>query len=422
MDSKDKNIPYRANSRPDLWETKPLESIAEYITEKIPISSIDSMKYISTENMISYKGGITAPETLPKNIKITKFLRGDILLSNIRPYFKKIWFAKFEGGCSQDVLVIRAKDGVMPWFLYYYLTQDSFFEYTVRSSKGTKMPRGDKNAIMSFPVNVPSPVEQKAISKILSDLDSKIELNQKMNKTLESIAQAIFKHWFIDFEFPDENGNPYRSSGGEMVDSELGKIPKRWSVSKLGDIGTLKNGVNYIRGESGDKEFFIVNVRDISKGKFLLKESLDRIRLDSIKAKQYLLDNDDIIIARSACPGETSVTVNSSNDVIYSGFSIRYRLDTPSNWLYIFLTLQNLKQRLSKFSVGTTLTSVNQESLKVLDFVSASNQVMKNFNKIAEELIYRVFANLNQSIVLSQIRDSILPKLMSGKIRVPLEE
>ena len=269
---------------------------------------------------------------------------------------------------------------------------------------------------------VPSPVEQKAISKILSDLDSKIELNQKMNKTLESIAQAIFKHWFIDFEFPDENGNPYRSSGGEMVDSELGKIPKRWSVSKLGDIGTLKNGVNYIRGESGDKEFFIVNVRDISKGKFLLKESLDRIRLDSIKAKQYLLDNDDIIIARSACPGETSVTVNSSNDVIYSGFSIRYRLDTPSNWLYIFLTLQNLKQRLSKFSVGTTLTSVNQESLKVLDFVSASNQVMKNFNKIAEELIYRVFANLNQSIVLSQIRDSILPKLMSGKIRVPLEE
>ena len=422
MDSKDKNIPYRANSRPDLWETKPLESITEYITEKIPISSIDSMKYISTENMISYKGGITAPETLPKNIKITKFLRGDILLSNIRPYFKKIWFAKFEGGCSQDVLVIRAKDGVMPWFLYYYLTQDSFFEYTVRSSKGTKMPRGDKNAIMSFPVNVPSPVEQKAISKILSDLDSKIELNQKMNKTLESIAQAIFKHWFIDFEFPDENGNPYRSSGGEMVDSELGKIPKRWSVSKLGDIGTLKNGVNYIRGESGDKEFFIVNVRDISKGKFLLKESLDRIRLDSIKAKQYLLDNDDIIIARSACPGETSVTVNSSNDVIYSGFSIRYRLDTPSNWLYIFLTLQNLKQRLSKFSVGTTLTSVNQESLKVLDFVSASNQVMKNFNKIAEELIYRVFANLNQSIVLSQIRDSILPKLMSGKIRVPLEE
>jgi type I restriction enzyme S subunit len=422
LDSKDKNIPYRANSRPDLWETKPLESITEYITEKIPISSIDSMKYISTENMISYKGGITAPETLPKNIKITKFLRGDILLSNIRPYFKKIWFAKFEGGCSQDVLVIRAKDGVMPWFLYYYLTQDSFFEYTVRSSKGTKMPRGDKNAIMSFPVNVPSPVEQKAISKILSDLDSKIELNQKMNKTLESIAQAIFKHWFIDFEFPDENGNPYRSSGGEMVDSELGKIPKRWSVSKLGDIGTLKNGVNYIRGESGDKEFFIVNVRDISKGKFLLKESLDRIRLDSIKAKQYLLDNDDIIIARSACPGETSVTVNSSNDVIYSGFSIRYRLDTPSNWLYIFLTLQNLKQRLSKFSVGTTLTSVNQESLKVLDFVSASNQVMKNFNKIAEELIYRVFANLNQSIVLSQIRDSILPKLMSGKIRVPLEE
>ena len=93
MDSKDKNIPYQINSGSDLWGTKLLESIAEYITEKIPISSIDSMKYISTENMISFKGGITTPETLPKNIKITKFLKDDILLSNIRPYFKKIWLA-----------------------------------------------------------------------------------------------------------------------------------------------------------------------------------------------------------------------------------------------------------------------------------------------------------------------------------------
>ena len=350
----------------------------------------------------------------------------DILISSVRPnlrHYCKIGSPKSCTVASTGFVVLTPKE-INPDFLYYSITTKEFTNYlsAIAETSTTAYPSITADVIANYSIACPRENEQKAIAKILSDLDAKIELDQKMNRTLESIAQAIFKHWFIDFEFPDENGNPYRSSGGEMVDSELGKIPKRWSVSKLGDIGTLKNGVNYIRGESGDKEFFIVNVRDISKGKFLLKESLDRIRLDSIKAKQYLLDNDDIIIARSACPGETSVTVNSSNDVIYSGFSIRYRLDTPSNWLYIFLTLQNLKQRLSKFSVGTTLTSVNQESLKVLDFVSASNQVMKNFNKIAEELIYRVFANLNQSIVLSQIRDSILPKLMSGKIRVPLEE
>ena len=422
MDSKDKNIPYRANSRPDLWETKPLESITEYITEKIPISSIDSMKYISTENMISYKGGITAPETLPKNIKITKFLRGDILLSNIRPYFKKIWFAKFEGGCSQDVLVIRAKDGVMPWFLYYYLTQDSFFEYTVRSSKGTKMPRGDKNAIMSFPVNVPSPVEQKAISKILSDLDSKIELNQKMNKTLESIAQAIFKHWFIDFEFPNEEGKPYKSSGGDMVDSELGKIPMGWEVKRIRDLCiSIENGGTPKRME---KKYWNGTINWFKTG-----ELNDRPLIDSAEkiTREGLMNSscklwkiNTILIALYASPtvGRLGLLkVEGASNQACSGLVAKDEI----GYSYLFYTLFFKRDELNNIATGAAQQNISQEIIKESVCIQPPLKLLDNFNWMVSRLIDRQTLLSKEQATLSNIRDSILPKLLTGKIRVPWE-
>jgi len=244
-----------------------------------------------------------------------------------------------------------------------------------------------------------------------------------LNRTLEAIGQAIFKQWFVDFEFPNEEGKPYKSSGGEMVyNKELGKeIPKGRRVGKLGELGIFKNGVNYLRDEIGDTEFFIVNVRDIANNKFLLRSFLDKIKLDYNKAKEYLLIEKDIIIARSACPGEVSLIFDSSNNVIYSGFSIRYRLNNPENWLYMFLILQNLKNSLSRFSIGTTLTSVNQETLKNMVCIIPETNILKSFNSLVDYLYKKIKENLLESQTLSAIRDSLLPKLMSGKIRVPVE-
>jgi type I restriction enzyme S subunit len=243
-----------------------------------------------------------------------------------------------------------------------------------------------------------------------------------MNKTLESIAQAIFKRWFIDFEFPNENGEPYKSSGGEMVESELGMIPKGWEISNLGTYGTFKNGINYLRGESGDTEFFIANVRNIANNRLLLKSSLDKININMNKAKEYFLIDKDILIARSASPGEVSLVLGNLENVIYSGFSIRYRLNKPSGYLYIFLIMQKLKERLSNFSVGTSLQSINQETLKNMKFVLPSSDVLNRFNLIDAHILEQTYNNLLQNYGLSQIRDLLLPKLMTGKIRVPLED
>ncbi|MEM4358294.1 MAG: restriction endonuclease subunit S [Candidatus Pacearchaeota archaeon] len=329
----------------------------------------------------------------------------------------------FEGkfDLHQRSYAIWKKENVNLKFVYYWILKNR--DYLSRVAVGSTVRSLRIGHLQSFPLGLPPLPEQRAIAKVLSAFDDKIELLQKMNKTLEAIGQAIFKHWFVDFEFPNEEGKPYKSSGGEMVyNEELGKeIPKGWRVGKLGEIGIFKNGVNYLRDGKGDTEFFIVNVRDIANNKFLLKEKLDKIRIEYNKAKDYLLLPNDIIIARSASPGEVSLVVGDTNNIIFSGFSIRLRLHNINNWLYIFLLLQNLKQQLTSFSIGTTLTSVNQETLKNMPIILPSETVLSNFNKIIEIVFNRIAYNLNQFLTLSALRDSLLPKLMSGKIRVPVE-
>ena len=306
-------------------------------------------------------------------------------------------------------------------YLKYFLNS-KFGQNQIKSlTVGTTQGKLALSRIAKILVAIPEDYEQRSIAKILSSLDSKIELNQQMNKTLEAIGQAIFKRWFIDFEFPNEKGNPYKSSGGEMVNSELGEIPKGWKVGKLGDYGTFKNGINYLRGETGDTDFFIANVRDIANNKLLLKNSLDNISLNMKKAQDYLLKDKDILIARSASPGEVSLVLGNLDKVIYSGFSIRYRLNNPNNYLYIFLIMQRLKENLSNFAVGTTLQSVNQDTLKNMKFILPENRVLEKFNRIIEKILERTYGNLIQNSNLSQLRDSLLPRLMSGKIRVPVE-
>ncbi|WP_413777989.1 restriction endonuclease subunit S [Caproicibacterium sp. XB1] len=161
-----------------------LSNICVYAKGKIDVAVLDNSTYISTENMIPNKGGITKASSLPTVVQTQTFITGDVLVSNIRPYFKKIWFAEFGGGCSNDVLVFRAKDGVSKRFLYYILADDKFFGYSMATSKGTKMPRGDKVAIMKYPVPKFTYEKQEKIAGILEALDKKIKLNTEINDNL----------------------------------------------------------------------------------------------------------------------------------------------------------------------------------------------------------------------------------------------
>lgn len=179
-----------------------LADICEYAKGKVDVAILDDETYISTENMIPNKGGITSASSLPTIAQTQAFLAGDVLVSNIRPYFKKIWFAEFDGGCSNDVLVFRAKDGVSKRFLYYVLADDTFFDYSMATSKGTKMPRGDKAAIMKYEVPDFTYEEQEKIAGILEVLDRKIQINTEINENLLQQVIALYEHLLQDTEWP----------------------------------------------------------------------------------------------------------------------------------------------------------------------------------------------------------------------------
>ena len=166
-----------------------LSDICDYAIGKIDVVDLDNLNYISTENMLPNKGGITRATTLPTIKQTQEYQEEDILVSNIRPYFKKSWFATKSGGCSNDVLVFRAKAGIEPVFLYYILSADTFFEYSMATSKGTKMPRGDKKAIMKYPIPDYDLKTQKKIAYLLRDVDRKIAVNMEINKNLQPCQQ-----------------------------------------------------------------------------------------------------------------------------------------------------------------------------------------------------------------------------------------
>ena len=184
------------------WEEERFGDLVRFVSNKVPAKDAIIDTYISTENMVADFGGVTPASALPLSGSVTKFKIGDTLFSNIRTYFKKVWKARFDGCCSNDVLVLRptSEEALVPDYLYQICRWERFTELSVRTSKGAKMPRGDRDALADFKFWLPPLPEQRAIAHILGTLDDKIELNRKQNETLEAMARALFKAWFVDFE------------------------------------------------------------------------------------------------------------------------------------------------------------------------------------------------------------------------------
>ena len=395
------------------WKKVKLEKVAKYINTKITTSGLCKKNYISTENMISNRGGVLLSSSIPQNIKVNKFEKKDILFSNIRTYFKKLWKAKFEGGASSDVLILRSLDSkkVINEYLYYALSQEEFFNYTVNTSKGTKMPRGDKDAIMKYEFLIPENTEiQKKIASILSAFDDKIEINNEMNKTLEEMAETFFKRWFIDFDFQNENGEPYKSSGGKMVDSELGEIPEGWEVRELKSV--LENRKEKINNQKAkvlsavntgelklSEEYFTKQVfsKDISKyiqvSKYDFAYNPSRINIGSIG-----IFEEDYIGAVSP---------------IY----VVFRAENTYHWYFKYLIkTSNLRKEINSRAFGSVRQSLSYKDFSLIKVAYPSQDIISHFNNIYE-ILYKNQKKLIKEIqFLTEIRDTLLPKLMSGEV------
>ena len=345
-----------------------LSDICDYVKGKVDVNLLNNKTYISTENMIPYKGGITLASSLP-NISLTQsFKKDDVLISNIRPYFKKIWRASFDGGCSNDVLVFRAKDGTNPIYLYYLLSSDSFFDFVTSTSKGTKMPRGDKSAIMSFGIpDFPFEVQTK-ISEILINIDKKIELNNSINQNLEQQAQAIF-----DDMFPD--------------------------IFSLNTDATLQDLIVFANGKKRPNTYGTIPVYG---GNGVLAYT-DKSNADNC-----------VIIGRvGAYCGNTFLCLDKCWT---SDNAIQAKSRTDTSPLFIYYLLRNAS--LSSRHIGTGQPLMTQGILNAIPIRHPAEDKISEFIKICSPLHEMISANKQQNESLISMRDSFLPELMSGELDV----
>lgn len=364
------------------------------------------------------------PEDHCKKLRIGFSRPGDVLLTHNATVGRVAVLPQQAGECIVGTSITYYRlnlDKISNRYFAYFLSSKYFQNQLKQVMAQTTRNQVPITAQSRLYVILSPIIEQRLIAKTLSDLDSKIELNRQMNKTIETIGNALFRHWFIDFEFPNEGGKPYKSSGGKMIhNEELNKmIPKDWTVQPLGELGDFKNGINYSRNDHGNTIFHIINVRDLVSHNFILKSTLDKIKIDYNKAKDYLLKEGDVVIARSASPGETIFIVSNIEKLIYSGFSIRFRSKNPVYAIYLFNNLQKLKYNLSNISDGTTLKNINQETLKKVQIIIPKESVIIKYNSVFSNLYKKIILLLEENKSLSEIRNSLLPKLMSGKIRVP---
>lgn len=374
-----------------------LSDICYYAKGKIDVAMLDENTYISTENMIPNKAGITRASSLPTITQTQAFLTGDVLVSNIRPYFKKIWFAEFDGGCSNDVLVFRAKEGMSKRFLYYVLADDIFFEYSMATSKGTKMPRGDKTAIMKYEVPRFTYEKQEKIAGILEALDRKIKLNIDINENLLQQAQALFVSWFVNYE-------PFG-----------GMKPADWQAISVYDLADYINGAAFKKDEYADSGVPIIKIAELKNG---ITNSTQHCCVT--KDTKYYIDDKDILFAWSGNP-DTSIDtfIWSMGRAILNQHTFRVvsKYDAPG---FTFFLLKYLKPQFTHIASNkqtTGLGHVTVADLKRLQFYGNKN-VITEFNALVMPYFNLIFSNHKEIQQISLLRDTLLPKFMSGEIDV----
>src|SRR5690554_4117376 len=228
---------------PNNWKTYKLSDLFKLRKNSLKPKDFKNQKYIGLEH-ISQEAFMLNGIGNAKDVSSNKysFEKGDILYGKIRPYFQKVFQVDFTGICSTDILVLHSKNESLfsQDFLYQIAKTKDFTNRAIETSSGTKMPRADWNSMGKFEISLPPLPEQRAIASILSNIDDKIENNLAMNKTLEEMAMALYKHWFVDF-------GPFQE--GYFVESELGKIPEGWEVSDLNSIIHLNPRLSIKKGE-----------------------------------------------------------------------------------------------------------------------------------------------------------------------------
>ena len=278
-----------------------------------------------------------------------------------------------------------------PKYLFYLLKTLGLSNY----GGGSAVPTLNRNHIHPIVVRYTSSRdEQKNIAHVLSTLDEKIEVNNQISKTLENMAQAIYKHWFVDFEFPDENGNPYKSSGGKMVESEFWRIPEFWEIVSLETFVEIKYGKDH---------------KKLAEGEYPVYGSGGIMRY----VDKFLYNGESVLVPRKG----TLNNVMYINESFWSVDTMFYTVMKKSNiakFIYLFLNGIDLKS----MNVGSAVPSMTTNILNNMKIIKPPSRILEEFNSLISPIFQMIKHNKEENDTLVEIRDELLPKLLSGEIEL----
>ena len=340
---------------------------------------------------------------------------GDILLNITGDSVARVCIVMDEvlpARVNQHVAIIRVDSAIINnKFLLYTLLNMKPHLLCISGIGGTRNAL-TKKMIEDLEIELPSLTEQERIARILGALDDKIELNKRINGNLEAQAQALFRRCFVDFEFPDTDGKPYRSSGGEMIDSPLGEIPKDWSVGKLTEIADYLNGLAMQKCRPLDNEVGIpvLKIKELGNKKCDFSSDLCS---ESIK-KEYIVNDGDVIFSWSGtlmidiwCGGKCGL-----NQHLFKVTSKNY-----PKWFYYFWTAYHLDKfiRIAK-DKAVTMGHIKREDLHSSEVLIPNNETFFRMSELMQPMLDQQIVNNLENKSLAELRNSLLPKLMNNEL------
>lgn len=375
---------------------------------KISDATAANSRYIEKTNEFIKEDG------RKRSVYVTK---GTLILSNsATPGLPKIMGID---ACIHDGwLMFSNYRGVIKEYLYYLLLFEK--ERILLSANGSVFRNLKTDILKNHIVKIPPLNEQKAIANILSSLDDKIELNNQMNETLEEMAQALFKRWFVDFEFPNEEGKPYKSSGGEMVESELGMIPKGWNIKLVSEVVDVKDGT-HASPKKVNEGYPLITSKHINGDRLRIEEANLISETDYVEVnKRSKVDTGDILISMIGTVGVLYYVHDLDVKFAIKNLGL---FKTSKNvemqqYIYLYLKQTSMKNYIECRLAGTTQKYISLTELRKIPLLLPTCDLLHAFKEKVEPLLKMKQENINQNQSLVNLRSTLLPKLMSGEIRV----
>ena len=410
------------------WQTRTFGDCAELVRESVSLPDVEDVPYVGLEHigkdtLSLLAHGEASSVTSTKN----RFQRGDILFGKLRPYFRKVVRVPFDGICSTDIWVVRATEGIDQGFLYYCMASWPFVDFATAGAQGTRMPRAKWEHVSRYEIVLPSLPEQRAIAHILGTLDDKIELNRRMNETLEGMARALFKSWFVDFEpvrakmegrwrkgesLPGMPAELYELFPDGMVDSDLGEIPAGWEVKGLGAVAnevrigaqpqSIKPGTPYIALEHMPKRCLTLSEWDVADGVGSSKFRFKRGDILFGKLRPYF-HKVGLAPVEGVC--STDIVVVAPAADCWFGFVLGH----ISSDAFVDYT--------DTTSTGTRMPRTKWRDMARYEIWLPGRLLAEAFTLQIQPWVQQIVSAIHESRALASLRDTLLPRLISGKLQ-----